>query len=52
MTFSVTYYLELCSAMSIYCVSHILPTIVKYGCLDSIEHQQLYLVDVYPWAII
>ena len=27
--FSVTYYLELCNAISIYCISHILPTNVK-----------------------
>ena len=36
--YSVTYYLELCNHMTIYNVSHLLPTKVKFGYSEVIEH--------------
>ena len=40
--FGVTYYLELRSAIYVYCTSHILPTLVvkicQIGCWDIVEH--------------
>ena len=36
--FSVTLYLELCIAITIYCMSHFFPQKVKLSCLNIIEH--------------
>lgn len=45
--FSVTYYLTLCIAITIYCVSLNLLRTRKIGYLDMIEHSHLCLVKIY-----
>jgi hypothetical protein len=47
MMFSVTYYLELRNAISIYCISHILTTKGEIGISDCTKHSYFYLVKNY-----
>ena len=44
MIFNVTYYLELHNAINVYHASHLSTNHGRIGCLDTIEHQHLYLV--------
>ena len=42
---SVTYYLELRNAITIYYISHFLANKGQIGCLDNIEHSNIYLIS-------